>query len=209
MQMLAIRYKELFKSDLIKDLSLFSGSPELNYAVSIISERARPELMPMRNADRATVEQDLEQIKTTLKMAFPFYASILQIFLHRSDFHITQIAAQYKEKEKKDLDKVIAKNPLISKPTKKIILQALRTVTDMAYRDAMLLRDTMKTSNQENSLIFGIRVVRAHYFTEHWKHVKTEYERITRKLFIQGMIKWKGEAEFHDLMVALAHVDTN
>lgn len=197
--MLSSRYKQLFHSDLREQTRNLCASEELKNALTIVLQIARPS--PTVLVDQSQVHEDVQEIRKLCKRTFPPRLSLLNIFLNRSDSHIAQIAALYKKQKNKDLDEAIQKLTEFSRREKQLVLHALRTATNITSRDALLLRDTMRTANDENSLKLGIRLTRMHWFTQHWIQVKSEYQKITKKQFSQG--KRIGEAEFNQLIAVL------
>jgi annexin A7/11 len=60
------------------------------------------------------------------------------------------------------------------------LLHQLRTGTDRAMRDAMLLEDAMAGIGTEDRLLLN-RVVRIHWDRNHLQHVKAAYQQKFRK----------------------------
>lgn len=201
---LSIKYKQVYHRE-FSSIAQMASSEELVKALEIVSERNRPDSTVL--VDGELVRKDVASIKSTLKMSFPRYQDLFEILLHRSDTHIQQVSIMFELQQKqKPLDMAIRTNTSLSTMAKNICVHAVRTATNMTYRDAMLLRDAMGT----NTVLGGgskkkvaIRVVRMHYFKRHFHQIKGEYHGVSGKDFTKQMKNLK-EGVFRDLMYAMS-----
>jgi hypothetical protein len=135
---------------------------------------------------------------------------LLQTFLCRSDTHIAEMAIQYRTCMGNELETVIRMSSL-KVDMKKVLVHAIRTASNIVYRDVMLLRDAMgyeySTLVGEGSCeTLGIRATRMHWFNMHWNQVKVGYKGIAGRDFVTEMeqLKTRKDEHFGDLMLALA-----
>jgi hypothetical protein len=202
------KFQQLHRSSLASRMIELGSSRHLQIALSIVSQFNRPEPIGMVNT--AQVVQDVNDVHYVLTNSFADADDLLRIFLRRSDPHIQQITVTYNAQTGKELDKVIRTHSWLHKDVKKIVVHAIRTATNMTYRDVMLLRDSLGNNSAfgiGSSEKLGIRVVRMHWYTQHWMQIKAGYNGLTGKDFIHEMEKKKGkESEFGELMVALSMV---
>jgi Annexin len=181
-------------------------SAELQTALGIVSELNRPDTtIPI---DAARVYSDVEILISTMSASFPNSSTLFDILLRRSDTHIQQMALHYQMKTGQPLDKDIRKNVNISNMANKIAVHAVRTATNITYRDCMLLRDALG----HNAMLGGvskkklaIRVCRMHKFKQHWLQIKAEYCGVTGKQFVDK-VRNSQSGVFGDLMTAMAMV---
>jgi len=201
---LSFKYTQVHRRD-FSDISSMTSSAELKKALEIISERNRPDFTVL--VDRTRVQKDVESIKSTLKMSFPRYEDLFEILLRRSDPHIHQISLMFALEQKQNpLDKAIRTNTSLSTMAKNICVHAVRTATHITYRDAMLLHDAMGSNTvfgSSNNKKLAIRVVRMHYFKQHFHQIKWEYHGVSGKHFTKQMKQLK-EGAFRDLMYAMS-----
>ena len=169
-------------------------SAELRSALMICTEGSR-DLRPV--VDQSRVLLDVAKIKEIMGMTFPSHQPLFDILLRRSDPHIAQINVYYNLQAGMQLDEALRRNMCLSEMTRKIAVHAVRTATDLTYRDVMLLRDA-KDMNEK----LGIRVCRMHWHKQHWKQIKAVHVGHTGKEF---SAKWKGKKGlFGDLIVSMA-----
>lgn len=169
-------------------------SAELRSALMICTEGSR-DLRPV--VDQSRVILDVAKIEEIMDMTFPRYQTLFDILLRRSDPHIAQINVYYKMRTGMDLDEALRRSLCLSEMTRKIAVHAVRTATDLTYRDVMLLRDA-KNMNEK----LGIRVCRMHWHKQHWKQIKAVHVGHGGKEF---SAKWKGKNSlFGDLIVSMA-----
>jgi annexin A7/11 len=80
------------------------------------------------------------------------------------------------------------------------LLQQLRTGTDKAMRDAMLLEDAMAGAGTKDHLLVN-RVVRVHWDRNHMQQVKGAYQHKYHKSLV-SRIKGETSGDYERLMVA-------
>ena len=80
------------------------------------------------------------------------------------------------------------------------LLQQLRTGTDKAMRDAMLLEDAMAGVGTKDHLLSN-RVVRIHWDKNHMQQVKGAYQHKYRQSLVHR-IKGETSGDYERLMVA-------
>jgi len=176
----------------------FTTSAELRSALMICTEGNR-DLRPI--VDQPRVLLDVAVIKKIMKMTFPPYQRLFDILLRRSDPHIAQINVYYNLQEGVHLDEAIRRNMCFSEMTRKIAVHAVRTATDLTYRDVMLLRDASGKNSMNEKL--GIRVCRMHWHKQHWKQIKAVHVGLGKDF----SAKWKGKKGlFSDIIVSMAAV---
>ena len=187
-------------ASLVKEIT---KSEELQAALTICIEGGRG-LMPV---DQAAIQNDLVEIKNLMKMAFPPPRAFFDILLRRSDPHIASIALYYSMESGLKLDEAIRRNMSIPSMTRKIVLHAVRSATDLPYRDVMLLRDAMVANNLIGNVVkekLGIRVCRMHWHRRHWQNVKAVYVGHKGEEFVD---KWKNKKGiFRDLIMSMASI---
>src|SRR5215471_7799852 len=118
-----------------------TSSEELRYALMICTEGSKSR--EPRVVDQQRVLQDIEVIRKQMSLTFPSYQAIFDILLRRHDSHIAQINLYYSMHEGRNLDEAVRRNVSLNQMTRNIAVHALRTATDLTYRDCMLLRDAM------------------------------------------------------------------
>ena len=80
------------------------------------------------------------------------------------------------------------------------LLHQLRTGTDKAMRDAMLLEDAMSGAGTKDHLLIN-RVVRVHWDRNHMQQVKGAYQHKYHKSLV-SRIKGETSGDYEKLMVA-------
>lgn len=123
---------------------------------------------------------------------------VCSILSQRSDAQIRAIAYTYKQKFTKELDHVIVKE--FSGHMEQALLQQLRTGTDKAMRDAMLLEDAMAGAGTKDLLLTN-RVVRIHWDKNHMQQVKGAYQHKYHKS-LSHRIKGETSGDYERLMIA-------
>lgn len=123
---------------------------------------------------------------------------VCSILSQRSDAQIRAIAHTYKQKFTRDLETVIKKE--FSGHMEAALLQQLRTGTDKAMRDAILLEEAMAGIGTKDLLLVN-RVVRIHWDRNHMANVKGAYQhRYHRSLVTR--IKGETSGDYERLMCA-------
>ena len=181
-----------------------TSSEELRYALMICTEGNQSR--EPHAVDQQRVLQDVEIIQKQMNMTFPNYQVVFDILLRRHDSHIAQINLFYQMREGKSLDEALRRNVSLSQMARNIAVHAVRTATDLTYRDCMLLRDAMGANsflgNGKDEKI-GIRVCRMHWHKQHWKQIKAVYVGHMGHEFIEKCKKGK-KGLFRDLVVSMA-----
>jgi len=208
LRVLAGKYQQLHKSSLADRMVYLGKSRHLQMALRILAGFNRPE--PIGRVDSSQVAKDVKDVQFLLTNSFAEPADLLRIFLTRSDAHIQQLAIHYNAQTGKELDKAVRTHVWLNSDVKKIVVHAIRTAMNMTYRDVMLLRDSLGSNSSfgiGNCEKLGIRVVRMHWYSQHWMQIKAGYRGLTGKDFVDVMrTKRSKEAEFGDLMVKLSMV---
>ena len=99
------------------------------------------------------------------------------------------------------MDEVIESShlPVVAK---RILVHAIRTANNMVYRDAMLLLDAFEPINYER---LTVRVCRMHWYREHWRKVKLQFQQMTGTDLVNRFREFNGEwEEWGQLMAAIA-----
>jgi hypothetical protein len=113
---------------------------------------------------------------------------------------------QVKAKAGNPLDMAIRRNTGLSEMARNVCVHALRTATNMTYRDAMLLHDALgrkSVTGSTNKEKLAIRVTRMHFYKQHWMQIKAEFQGVSGKDFKSKMNNLGGGV-FRDLMYAMA-----
>lgn len=100
------------------------------------------------------------------------------ILTNRSNAQIGAIAHAYNKKFARSLETVIKKE--FSGHMEDALLHQLRTGTDKAMRDALLLEDAMAGMGTKDNLLIN-RVIRIHWDKTHMQNVKGAYQHKFRK----------------------------
>lgn len=185
-------------------VNTLTSSEELRYALMICTEGNKGR--EPRPVDQQRVLQDVEVIQKQINTTFPSHQIIFDILLRRHDSHIAQINLYYQMREGMNLDEALRRNVTLSQMTRNIAVHAVRTATDLTYRDCMLLRDAMganKLMGNKNEEKLGIRVCRMHWHRQHWKQIKAVYMGHMGQEFIDKCKKGK-KGLFRDLVVSMA-----
>ena len=80
------------------------------------------------------------------------------------------------------------------------LLQQLRTGTDKAMRDAMLLEDAMAGAGTKDALLTN-RVIRIHWDRNHMNNVKGAYQHMYHRSLV-SRIKSETSGDYEKLLVA-------
>ncbi|TVY43546.1 Annexin A7, partial [Lachnellula subtilissima] len=123
---------------------------------------------------------------------------VCNILSQRSDAQISAIAHTYRQKFTRDLETVIKKE--FSGHMEAALLQQLRTGTDKAMRDALLLEDAMAGAGTKDHLLTN-RVVRVHWDRNHLQQVKGAYHH-RFKTSLTNRIKGETSGDYEKLLVA-------
>ena len=168
----------------------------LRFAIKTALAIRRPP--PETPVDLGQVRSDVITIRRAFERGHLYYEMLLEILLRSSDSHIAQIASHYLTTVHVPLDIEIDASAH-KDVTKAIAIQALRSATNVVYRDVMLLKDTgHKISSDKVTL--GIRVCRMHWYA-HWPEIKAEFKRATKRGLDQKRLE---DGLFGELIASMA-----
>lgn len=182
------------------------SDPQLWNALKICLENSRTE--SSKPVDLALVYSDVNEIVKTLTSASPDPNTLFNILLRRSDCHIRQIAIVYELKTHMKLDEAIRKSVTLDKMTIQIGVHAVRTAINMAYRDAMLLRNSLCGDDSFGSMKscrLGIRVCRMHWYKQQWLQIKAEFQRCRTQQLVHQLSS-ESNGMLRDFLVRMAKV---
>lgn len=208
-QFLGIKYQQQMgnNASLASLVSSLCTDPELAHALNVCCEQSRPD--PNTPVNQALVAIDVDKIIKILDRAYPCDRDLLDILLHRNDIHITQVALYFHMQTNKYLDEGIRRNTQLKKMTRKIAVHAVRTATDMTYRDAQLLYDAQSNNGivgAGNDVLLGVRVCRFHWHTQHWQQIKAAYCGLKGREFVDK-IRSSKSGLFRDLVVSMVNAE--
>jgi annexin A7/11 len=189
-------YQKTFRSSLenaIKaDLSMKTERHFLMVLQANRNEEASP-VVPQQ------IDQDVMEIyKATEGKVGTDELLVCSILTQRSDAQIRAIAHTYKQKFTRDLETVIKKE--FSGHMELALLQQLRTGTDKAMRDALLLEAAMAGMGTEDHLLVN-RVVRIHWDRNHMQNVKGAYQHKFHRA-LTNRIRGETSGDYEKLLVA-------
>jgi len=181
-------YKRTYHSSLEGDIKADLSMKTERHFLMVLAANRNEESAPVVPAN---IDQDvMELYKATEGRSGTDELLVCSILTQRSDAQIRAIALTYKQKFTRDFDDVIKKVTLPSLPnfeqhidTQKefsghmelALLHQLRTGTDKAMRDAMLLEESMAGMGTKDHLLVN-RVVRVHWDRNHLQQVKGAYQ---------------------------------
>jgi len=201
-QLLVMKYREqTLGRNLWTDVNNGVRDEELRYALSVVLQQPRPE--PFIPINQRMVQQDVSDTYTYLNSSDA--TPLFNILLRRSDPHIHAMCMSYGMVK---LDRDIDNSNRLSNTAKKVLLHSLRTAYSPAYRDAVLLHDSLggsSTFGRGNDEKLGIRVCRMHWARESWFQTRQEYRNLTGKEFFRKMSR-RGSGTLRDLLVAMASI---
>ncbi|KFZ05113.1 hypothetical protein V502_09979, partial [Pseudogymnoascus sp. VKM F-4520 (FW-2644)] len=159
-------YRRNLEADLKSELSMKTERLFLMVVAGNRAESSAP-VVPQQ------VEQDvLEIYKATEGKTGTDELLVCQILSSRNDAQIGAIAQLYEQKYRRSLEAVIKSE--FSGHMERALLHQLRTGTDRALRDALLLEDSMAGIGTKDRLLLN-RAVRAHWDKGHLQRVKQAY----------------------------------
>lgn len=199
---LAAKHQHLYQRNL-STVTTKVRSKDLVRALEIVSEQNRPNFeVPV---DMELIQRDVMKIIPILQASFPRAEDLFELFLRRSNRHIQFLSIMYEQQSKEPLDTAIRKSGL-SQIARDVCIHAVRTATNMTYRDAMLLRNALLTvGTKKGKLAIAIRVIRMQFYKRHWMQIKAEFVGVTGIDFRSKMNNLS-EGVFRDLMSAMARV---
>lgn len=160
-------YHQSLESAVKNDLSMKTERHFMMVLAATRAEESAP-VVPQQ------IDQDvLELYKATEGKVGTDELLVCSILSQRSNAQIGAIAYTYRQKFTKDLESVIRKE--FSGHMEDALLHQLRTGTDRAMRDALLLEDAMEGAGTKDHLLVN-RVVRVHWDRNHMEQVKGAYQ---------------------------------
>ena len=174
-------------------LNAATSNDELRSALNIATESTRPDgTYPV---DPTLVHRDVEDIIKIMNAGFPSHTALFNILLRRSNEHLMQVSIHYRITREKALDEDIRRCAAMSRMMRKIAVHAVRSATDPTYRDVMALKDAMGANsmvgNGSNEKL-AIRIVRLHWYKQHWMQVKAAYVGHNGKALVDKVNGQKG-----------------
>ncbi|PSS20018.1 hypothetical protein M430DRAFT_119369 [Amorphotheca resinae ATCC 22711] len=185
-------YHKSLESDIRGDLSMKTERHFMMVLAANRNEESTP-VIPQQ------IDQDvMELYKATEGKTGTDELLVCSILTQRSDAQIGAIAYTYKQKFTRDLETVIKKE--FSGHMELALLHQLRTGTDKAMRDALLLEDAMDGMGTKDHLLVQ-RVVRVHWDRNHMQQVKGAYQHRFHKSLV-SRIKGETSGDYERLMCA-------
>lgn len=185
-------YRTSLESDIKADLSMKTERHFLMVLAANRNEESTP-VIPQQ------VDQDVMEIyKATEGKVGTDELLVCSILSQRSDAQIRAIAHTYKQKFTRDLETVIIKE--FSGHMEAALLHQLRTGTDKAMRDAMLLEGAMAGAGTHDALLTN-RVIRMHWDRNHMNNVKGAYQHKYHRSVV-SRIKSETSGDYEKLLVA-------
>lgn len=203
---LSSKYQLLYEMNMAVSIPEHAKSHELQNALRIVCDLIPPKYS--YDLDKTLTARDIQTVINVLASNLDS-SDLFNILLRRSNADIVTLSENYRQLAKEPLDKAIRKSDLLPEIVKKIAVHAVRTATDIVYRDAMLLYDVTRGNRQRartSNIKLGIRVCRAFRFWQHWQRVKATYDRTTGKNLLDQLSRSLHPGQFRDLMVAMAMV---
>lgn len=185
-------YHQSLESAVKNDLSMKTERHFMMVLAATRAEESAP-VVPQQ------IDQDvLELYKATEGKVGTDELLVCSILSQRSNAQIGAIAYTYRQKFTKDLESVIRKE--FSGHMEDALLQQLRTGTDKAMRDALLLEAAMEGTGTKDHLLVN-RVVRVHWDRNHMEQVKGAYQhRFHRSL--TSRIRGETSGDYERLLCA-------
>jgi annexin A7/11 len=202
-------YHQSLEGDIKADLSMKTERHFLMVLAANRNEESAPVVPQQIDADVMELYKATEGRHGTDELL------VCSILSQRSDAQIRAIAHTYKQKFTKDFDAVIIKvcyfishsvsryayiSQEFSGHMELALLQQLRTGTDKAMRDAMLLEDAMGGMGTKDHLLVN-RVVRIHWDKNHMQQVKGAFQHKYHQS-LTHRIKGETSGDYERLMIA-------
>jgi annexin A7/11 len=182
-----IRYKRSLSRDVESDLSF--GTSEL--FATVLRAARHEESAPV---NPQTIEADVRSLQGPKNVK-----EVCAIFARSSDAEIRAISQTFQSRYHVSLEKHIEK--AFSGHMEDALLHMLRTATDPAMRDAMLLEDCMSGMGTKDERLI-VRVVRTHWDRKHKETVKRAYQHKYGKKLVDR-VRGETSGDYGRLMVAL------
>lgn len=185
-------YRKSLESDIKGDLSMKTE----RHFLMVLAANRNEESSPVNPQD---IDRDvLELYKATEGKVGTDELLVCNILTQRSDAQIRAIAHTYKQKYSRDLETVIKKE--FSGHMEDALLHQLRTGTDKAMRDAILLEEAMAGAGTKDALLTQ-RIVRIHWDKAHLQQVKGAYQHKYRRSLV-SRVKGEVSGDYEKLLVA-------
>lgn len=189
-------YRKTFHTSLESDVKADLSMKTERHFLMVLAANRNEESAPVVPSQ---IDQDvMELYKATEGRSGTDELLVCNILSQRSDAQIRAIALTYQQKFTRDFDTVIKKE--FSGHMELALLHQLRTGTDKALRDAMLLEDAMSGAGTKDHLLVN-RVVRVHWDRNHMQQVKGAYQHKYHKGLV-SRIKGETSGDYEKLMVA-------
>jgi annexin A7/11 len=185
-------YRQSLESMLKSELSM---KTERHFLMVVAANRAEDSapVIPQQ------VDQDvMELYKATEGKMGTDELLVCNILSQRNDAQIRAIAHTYKQKFTRDLETVIKKE--FSGHMEDALLYQLRTGTDKAMRDAIMLEEAMAGMGTKDQLLTN-RVIRVHWDRNYMQQVKGAYQHMFRQSLVQR-IKGETSGDYERLLCA-------
>jgi annexin A7/11 len=185
-------YRTSLESDVKSELSMKTERHFLMVLSANRNEESTP-VVPQQ------IDQDVMEIyKATEGKTGTDELLVCNILSQRSDAQIGAIAQTYRQKFTRDLETVI-KNEF-SGHMEDALIHQLRTGTDRAMRDALLMEEAMAGPGTKDMLLTN-RIVRCHWDRYHMEQVKAAYQHRFNKSLI-NRVKGETSGDYEKLLVA-------
>lgn len=187
------RYGRSLQKDVEDDLS--AKTKEL--FTSVIVANRHEESMPL---DPARIESEARTIHgATAGRIVNNVTEVCTIFAKASDNELRAINHAFQSRYNSSLEKHVEKE--FSGHMKDALLHMLRTATDPAMRDALLLEDCMKGAGTKDEKLV-VRIVRLHWNRDHKEQVKRAYYH-RFKVQLADRVRAETSGDYQKLMLAL------
>jgi hypothetical protein len=196
-------YRKLHGQGLASVVEDVSGSSRLRMALQIVTEGRQQEFPgPYNTPNMELVFRDVDLLIEIYEAGLPDDAALLSIILRRSPRHLQQVARHYELKQGCDMAQHFEKNAMFHRDTRAIVVHALLSATNPAYRDSILLEEAIQKRDRN---LLAVRMTRMHWYPEHWSLVKRSFQaQQGGGRLIDTVNCYNGL--FRDLMVTMAQV---
>lgn len=189
-------YQKTFRKTLEGDIKGDLSMKTERHFLMVLAATRNEETAPVNPQD---IDRDvMELYKATEGKVGTDELLVCNLLTQRNNAQIAAIAHTYKQKFTKDLESVIKKE--FSGHMEDALLFQLRTATDKAMRDAMLLEDAMAGAGTKDALLTQ-RIVRIHWDRNHMQQVKGAYQHKYRRSLV-SKVKSETSGDYEKLLVA-------
>ncbi|KAL1884471.1 hypothetical protein Plec18167_002059 [Paecilomyces lecythidis] len=187
------KYNRSLQKDVEDDLS--AKTKEL--FTSVIIANRHEESIPI---DPSRIESEARTIHSaTAGRIINNVTEVCTIFAKASDTELRAINHAFQARYNSSLEKHIEKE--FSGHMKDALLHMLRTATDPAMRDALLLDECMKGAGTKDEKLV-VRIVRLHWNRDHKEQVKRAYHH-RFKIHLADRVRAETSGDYQKLMLAL------